>query len=45
MSVLRAVARDACLVLGGAYAALCVAVITVAAIADRFGRDHDRRKP
>jgi hypothetical protein len=41
--MIRTIARDAVLALGGAYAVVCVAVIAGAAIADRFGKDHDRR--
>jgi hypothetical protein len=37
------VAGAAMTVLGGAYLAVCAVVIAVAAISDRWGRDHDRR--
>ena len=43
MTLLRTVIRDVPLAAGGAYLALCVTVIAVAAISELFGRDHDRR--
>ena len=43
MSIVRTLARDAVIITGGAYLALCLLVIAGAAIAGRWGKDHDRR--
>lgn len=43
MSIVRTIARDAVIIIGGAYLALCLLVIAGAAIAERWGRHHDRR--
>lgn len=40
---MNALIRDAAIVADAGYAALCIAVIAMAALGDRFGRDDDRR--
>ena len=43
MNLLRTIARDAGLAIGGAYLVLCAVVIAASAIGDRWGKDYDRR--
>ena len=43
MSLLRTVIRDAALIVGTAYVASFPVTWVALAIAERFGKDHDRR--